>query len=173
LTLPIAEITDLLKKFRDREIALSSTIGRPRPSFNSAAIRLNTMRIFRSSISTSAPADPATFIGSATVQRLAKDDLVIPVGVYRVAFEDGGRTNWHSHSGPQWLFIVEGAIRVQRQGEAAQDLTEGDAVVFAPGEKHWHGAVPGRRGTHLAVNVQLQTTWMEAVSESEYSALDG
>ena len=131
------------------------------------------MHIFRSASAPVNPVDPNTFVGPATVQRLAEDGTGVPVGVYRVTFDDGGRTNWHSHSGPQWLFIVKGRIRVQRQGEAAQDLTEGDAVVFAPGEKHWHGAVPGASGTHLAVNVNLQTTWMEAVSESEYSAIEG
>jgi hypothetical protein len=36
------------------------------------------------------------------------------VHMYRVTFESGGRTNWHTHSGPQWLFIVDGRIRAQR-----------------------------------------------------------
>jgi quercetin dioxygenase-like cupin family protein len=126
------------------------------------------MRIFRSLAAPVAPVDPATFVGPATVQRLAEDDRTVPVGVYRVSFADGGRTNWHSHSGPQWLFVVDGRIRVQRQGESAQDVDAGDAVVFAPGEKHWHGAVPGGSGTHIAVNVNVQTTWLEPVSQVEY-----
>jgi quercetin dioxygenase-like cupin family protein len=134
---------------------------------------LNTMQIFRSVSAPVKPVDPNTFVGPATIQRLAEDETGIPVGVYRVRFDDRGRTNWHSHSGPQWLFIVEGRIRVQRQGEAAQDLIAGDAVVFAAGEKHWHGAVPGTPGTHLAVNLNLQTTWMEAVSESDYLGVEG
>ena len=127
------------------------------------------MRIFRSVSAPLAPVDRETFVGPATVQRLAEDDQAIPVGVYRVSFADGGRTNWHSHSGPQWLFVVEGRIRVQRQGESATDIDAGDAVVFAPGEKHWHGATPGTSGAHIAVNVDLKTTWMEPVSEIEYS----
>jgi quercetin dioxygenase-like cupin family protein len=131
------------------------------------------MHVFRSAAAPVNPVDPLTFIGPATVQRLAEDGTGVAVGVYRVSFAAGGRTNWHSHSGPQWLFVVGGRIRVQRQGEAAQDLSEGDAVVFAPGEKHWHGAVPGTTGTHLAVNVNVATTWLEAVSESEYNAVAG
>lgn len=127
------------------------------------------MRIFRSPAAPPAPVDSATFVGYATVQRLAEDAVQVPVGVYRVSFSDGARTNWHRHSGPQWLFVVEGRIRVQRQGEPAQDVTAGDAVVFAPGEKHWHGAAPGANGTHLAVNVDVTTTWLEPVSEDEYS----
>ncbi len=125
------------------------------------------MRIFRSAAAPVNPVDPDTFVGPASVQRLAEDNVAVPVGVYRVAFADGGRTNWHSHSGPQWLFIVEGRVRVT-EGEPAQDLEAGDAVVFAPGEKHWHGAAPGASGAHIAVNVNLKTTWMEAVSEDEY-----
>ncbi len=131
------------------------------------------MVIFRSSAAPYRPVDPTTFVGPGSVQRLAEDDTAVPVGVYRVAFEAGGRTNWHTHSGPQWLFVVQGRIRVQRQGEASQDLAEGDAVMFAPHEKHWHGAVPGATGTHIAVNVNLVTTWLEAVSESEYQAIGG
>ena len=98
------------------------------------------MRIFRSSDSPVGPVDPATFLGRATVQRLAHDATGVAVGVYRVTFSDRGRTNWHKHSGPQWLFVVEGRVRVQAEGGNAQDLDAGDAVVVAPGERHWHGA---------------------------------
>ena len=127
------------------------------------------MRIFRSSDAPVGPVDPATFLGRASVQRLAQDDTGVPVGVYRVTFSDGGRTNWHKHSGPQWLFVVEGRVRVQAEGGAPQDLDAGDAVVIAPGERHWHGATPGSTGTHIAVNVNATTSWLEQVSDREYA----
>jgi quercetin dioxygenase-like cupin family protein len=126
------------------------------------------MRIFRSSDAPVGPVDPATFLGQATVQRLAHDETSVPVGVYRVAFADGARTNWHRHSGPQWLFIVEGRVRVQVEGGDVQDLQTGDAVVIVPGERHWHGAAPGGAGTHIAVNVNAATTWMEPVRDQDY-----
>jgi quercetin dioxygenase-like cupin family protein len=58
---------------------------------------------------------------------------------------------------------------VQAEGGNAQDLDAGDAVVVAPGERHWHGAVPGSSGTHIAVNVNAATTWMEPVSDEDYA----
>ena len=128
------------------------------------------MRIFRSSDAPVAPVDPATFLGLATVQRLAHHATGVPVGVYRVTFSDGARTNWHTHSGPQWLFVVDGRVRVQVQGGELQDLDAGDAVVIAPGDRHWHGATPGSVGTHIAVNINAATTWLEPVSDAEYSA---
>ena len=97
------------------------------------------------------------------MQRLAVDDAAIPVHVYRVSFDPGGRTHWHTHSGPQWLLVVEGRVRVQQWGEPAQDVDAGDAVVIHPGEKHWHGAAPGTRGVHLAINVDATTEWLEPV----------
>lgn len=126
------------------------------------------MRIFRASQVPLNAADPNNFSGVAHVKRLAEDATGTPVGVYRVVFGDGARTNWHRHSGPQWLFVVEGRIRAQVWGEPAQDVDTGDAVVVAPGEKHWHGAVPGGSGTHLAVNVNVNTEWLEAVSDDQY-----
>lgn len=131
------------------------------------------MKIFRAAKVPLNPADPNTFTGVAHVKRLAEDAAGVPVGVYRVVFGDGARTNWHTHSGPQWLFVIDGRIRAQRWGEPPQDLDTGDAVVFAPGEKHWHGAAPGATGTHLAVNVNVETDWLEPVTDLDYYGSQG
>jgi quercetin dioxygenase-like cupin family protein len=126
------------------------------------------MKIFRGSDTPFNPADMNSFVGAARTKRLASDEQAMPVHVYHVQFDSGARTNWHTHSGPQWLLITEGRIRVQRWGAPAQDVEAGDAVVFAPGEKHWHGAVPGSAGVHIAVNVNATTTWLERVTDEAY-----
>ena len=112
------------------------------------------MRIFRGAEVPWRSADPETFTPVAQTRRLAADGSGVPVDIYHVRFGDRGRTHWHIHSGPQWLLIVEGRVRVQKWGEPAVDVDAGDAVVIAPGEKHWHGAVPGSEGAHFAVNVE-------------------
>ena len=129
------------------------------------------MNIFRGTESTFRPADTTSFVGPAQTKLLASSDEATPVHVYQVQFDSGARTNWHTHSGPQWLLVIEGRIRVQTLGNPPQDVEAGDAVVFAPGEKHWHGAVPGSRGVHLAVNVNVQTTWLEPVRDEEYEPM--
>lgn len=126
------------------------------------------MRIFPLSDSPLRSADVKSFVGPAQTALLASSEEATPVHVYRVEFGRGGRTNWHTHSGPQWLLIVEGRVRVQVWGEPFHDVESGDAVVFTPGEKHWHGAAPGGTGTHLAVNVNVKTEWLEAVTEEQY-----
>jgi quercetin dioxygenase-like cupin family protein len=128
------------------------------------------MRIFRDSDTASRPVDANSFVGPAVTKLLASSDDGNAVHVYRVAFDPGGRTNWHVHSGAQWLFVVEGRIRAQSWGEKPAELSVGDAVVFAAGEKHWHGALPNARGVHLAVNIAVTTEWMDPVTEEVYRA---
>ena len=126
------------------------------------------MKVFRGQKIPSQPVDSQSFVGTASAQRLGQSEDGTPVVVYRVEFQSGARTNWHIHSGAQWLLIVDGRIRIQRWGEPARDVVAGDAVVIPPGEKHWHGAAPGSRGVHLAVNVNATTEWLEQVSEEQY-----
>lgn len=126
------------------------------------------MRLFRAGHSPWQAADARTFGGVARTQALAADETAVPAKVFDVRFEDGGRTNWHTHSGPQWLLMVEGRCRVQTWGAPVEDVEAGDAVMIAPGEKHWHGASPGHYAVHFAVNINITTTWLEPVTDSQY-----
>src|ERR1051326_1057603 len=121
------------------------------------------MKIFRAAETPSEGGDQNTFTGTVARSTLARDAAGVPVNVYRVEFEPGARTHWHSHDGPQWLFVVEGRIRVQKHGDAATEVVAGDAVVIQPGEKHWHGATPAERGDHLAGNGNARTNWLNQI----------
>jgi quercetin dioxygenase-like cupin family protein len=96
------------------------------------------------------------------------------VGVFRVLFEPGARTNWHTHPEGQILYVVTGTGRAQREGEPAVEIGAGDAVYFAPAEKHWHGAASDSFMVHLAINPATTTDggtgWLEPVTDEEYSA---
>jgi len=129
------------------------------------------MRQFRGDDVPFAPADPGNFVGSARVKRLpmveGPGESVI---VYLVDFDPGGRTNWHRHSAPQLLLVKEGQGLVQKWGEPVRAIAAGDAICIEPGEKHWHGAAPGTRMAHFAVNLTLTTEWLEPVSDDQYRA---
>ena len=128
------------------------------------------MKIFRAAQTPSEGGDPKTFTGDVIRTTLATDTAGTPVNVYRVEFEAGARTHWHTHDGPQWLLVIEGRIRIQKLDEEATEVVKGDAVVIQPGEKHWHGAATDGRGVHLAVNVNAKTRWLEPVTDEEYGA---
>ena len=109
-----------------------------------------------------APLDPATFVGTGRVKRIDVGGEP-PVMVFRVEFNPGARTNWHSHSGVQLLLVTEGRGRVQTWDGRVRDLGPGDIVATVPGEKHWLGAARDSRFVHIAVNINSKTTWMEPV----------
>jgi quercetin dioxygenase-like cupin family protein len=115
------------------------------------------------------PADPANFTGSATLVRMTGVLESPRVNAYWVRFEPGARTAWHEHSGPQLLIVTEGRCRVQKRGEPAQEIEVGGLVAILPGEVHWHGATPGIRAAHLALNLEATTTWLEKVTDAEYA----
>ena len=88
-----------------------------------------------------------------------------------VTFEPRARTAWHTHPLGQILIITMGCGRAQREGGPIEEIRPGDVVIFAPGEKHWHGAAPTTAMTHIAIQEALDgkaVEWMEKVSDEQY-----
>lgn len=96
------------------------------------------------------------------------------VGVFRILFEPGARTNWHTHPEGQILYVVTGEGRAQKEGDPVVEMKGEDVVYFAPGEKHWHGAGPDTFIVHVAVNPAANsdggTEWLEPVTNEEYES---
>ena len=89
-----------------------------------------------------------------------------------VAFEPGARTNWHTHPLGQTLYVTHGVGRFQTEGQPVQEIKAGDAIWIPPHEKHWHGAAPATRMTHIAVHEALNgkhIDWMEPVTDAQYA----
>lgn len=90
----------------------------------------------------------------------------------RVSFEPGARTAWHTHPLGQTLYVLSGVGRFQTKGGPIVEIRPGDTIWIPPGEKHWHGASPNNRMTHIAMQEAENgsaVTWMEKVTDEEYS----
>jgi quercetin dioxygenase-like cupin family protein len=88
-----------------------------------------------------------------------------------VTFEPCARTAWHTHPLGQTLIVTAGCGLVQSWGGPAKQLRPGDVVWCPPGEKHWHGAMPGTAMAHIAIVEMLDgkgVEWMEKVGDKEY-----
>ena len=91
----------------------------------------------------------------------------------RVTFEPGARTAWHSHPLGQTLIVTSGLGRVQRWGDAIDEIRPGDRVWIPAGQKHWHGASPTTDMSHIAIVETLDgksVDWMEKVTDEQYGA---
>ena len=111
------------------------------------------------------------FIGAVRIDPLFQREAPARVAGANVTFELGARTAWHTHPLGQTLLVTLGCGWVQREGGPVEEIHPGDVVLFAPGEKHWHGASATTGMTHIAIQESLDgkaVDWMEKVSDEQY-----
>ena len=119
-------------------------------------------------------ASPNWFTGTVWLDEIAVQPAPARLRAFRVSFEPGARTAWHTHPFGQVIQIVSGVGRVQAFGGPVQRVMPGDTVLFAPGERHWHGAAPQHAMVHLAMQEAdadgKDASWFEHVTDAEYDA---
>jgi quercetin dioxygenase-like cupin family protein len=131
------------------------------------------MQITRSSLATgTGPAE--RFTGGVYVDTITNPTPPSRLQAALVHFTPSARTAWHTHPVGQTIYVLEGAGRCQRQGGPVEVIRPGDRVFFEPGEYHWHGAIPDRFMTHVAIlevdEHGTSATWGDHVSDEEYNA---
>ncbi|MFP5512921.1 MAG: cupin domain-containing protein [Alphaproteobacteria bacterium] len=110
--------------------------------------------------------------GSFLAQMLLSSRTDGDMTAMRAFVPPGVVTHWHSHPSGQLLFVLDGVGVVQRDGGEPVEVRAGDAVWFAPGERHWHGAAPSSPFSYVSVQPVRGGTavhWMEAVEQEELS----
>jgi quercetin dioxygenase-like cupin family protein len=91
------------------------------------------------------------------------------MGLSGRGFEAGARSDWHAHDGAQLLFVQEGRLRYQVQGQKMNEVGLHESTYLPGGVAHWHGATPGQNLTHVSVTFAPGIKWMEKVSDAQYS----
>ena len=90
-----------------------------------------------------------------------------------VTFEPKGRTNWHSHTSGQILFVTQGIGYYQEKGKPIQVIREGDVVKIPKNVIHWHGASHNNLMVHIAIVPELdkdKTEWLQPVTDEEFNS---
>ena len=109
------------------------------------------MKIVRVSPDQRVPATGDLFIGPVERQNVVGegDSQQIRIGV--VTFKNGAVNKFHRHTFDQVLVVTEGEGIVQVEGQPEQRISMGDVIFVPAGERHWHGAAPGKTMSHLTV----------------------
>ncbi|KQV31519.1 cupin [Rhizobium sp. Root1203] len=84
----------------------------------------------------------------------------------RASLEPGTITSWHTHPRGQLLYVLAGKGLAQRDGAHVEELRTGDAVWFAAGEKHWHGAAADSPFSYVSIQAAEAgrfVDWLEPV----------
>jgi len=131
------------------------------------------MELKRSGSQPSAPGPADYFTGTVRIDPLFKAPAPARASGAYVTFEPGARSNWHTHPLGQTLIVTSGCGCVQSWGGPIKVIRPGDVICCPPGEKHWHGAMPGTAMTHIAIQEELNgkvVDWMEKVTDEQYQA---
>ncbi|PDT86976.1 cupin [Bradyrhizobium sp. Y36] len=129
------------------------------------------MQIKRGGDQPSQKGPEAWFTGQVRIDPLHSAVEPARAAAASVTFEPGARTAWHTHPLGQTLIVTAGSGRAQTWGGPVEELRPGDVILFAPGEKHWHGAAATTAMTHIAMQEQQNgktVDWLEHVSDEQY-----
>jgi quercetin dioxygenase-like cupin family protein len=151
--------------------AIGQTTSESGTSQTAPAHNSQTITITRSGLQQPNKGSAEHFTGSVEVQQLfpAHDPSRTSGG--RVTFEPGARSAWHTHPLGQILIVTDGAGWIQRWGGPIEEIRKGNVIWIPAGVKHWHGATPNTRMTHVAIQEELNgkaVEWMEKVTDGQY-----
>jgi 4-carboxymuconolactone decarboxylase len=119
------------------------------------------------------PAPKEYFTGTVWVNMNIKAEDGYNTMIGTVTFEPKGRTNWHSHTSGQILFVTQGIGYYQEKGKPIQVIREGDVVKIPKNVIHWHGASHNSAMIHIAIVPELdkdKTEWLQPVTDEEYNS---
>jgi quercetin dioxygenase-like cupin family protein len=126
------------------------------------------MRLVLQTENRSVGADERKFTEGVWQEELLAAQTSGGMRAHRFFYAPGSHSHWHSHTGEQALYVVAGRGRIRKSGEKAFEVGPGDLVYVAPGEKHWHGAVPNQFLVHFAFTASGRTDWMDEVTDVDY-----
>ena len=85
----------------------------------------------------------------------------------RIRYEAGARTNWHTHTAAQMLWVEDGRGLWQERGDPVKEMLKDVPIVTRANVTHWHGAAPDGHSVQLTVYGGT-ITWGAPVSDAEY-----
>ena len=97
------------------------------------------------------------FQGHVTVQTVL-DSADSELRTNLINFDEGAVNVFHTHSFDQVLYVTEGEGIIANEHEEIR-ITAGTFVVIPAGERHWHGAVPNSKFSHIAIAIRGKTTY--------------
>jgi quercetin dioxygenase-like cupin family protein len=109
------------------------------------------------------------YIGEAWLNGLLRADDEINYNITKATFRANSTLDWHKHSTPQVLIIVEGEGYYQEKGKEPIRMKVGDVIKCNKETEHWHSSSKESDVTYLALYGGSQpTTWTEVLTQEAY-----
>lgn len=107
------------------------------------------------------------YIGEAWLNSLLRADESLNYNITKATFRANSTLDWHKHTSPQVLIIVDGEGYYQEKGKEPTILKVGDVLKCDPDIEHWHASSKEKDVTYLAI-YSGETIWTEVLSQEEY-----
>lgn len=126
-----------------------------------------------SSFLTEGPKAPNThYIGEAWLNSVLQADGEINYNITKATFRKNSTLDWHKHTTPQVLIIVEGEAYYQERGKEPVILKKGDVIKCNKDIEHWHSSTKENSVTYLAIYGGTQPTiWTEKLTQEYYDSI--
>ena len=104
------------------------------------------------------PTTHERYSGPVDLQTLVVSPNPADADVLRAKYAPGTVTNWHSHPGGQYLYVLSEGAWIGNEEDGSVHVGQGTLIVVPPGERHWHGSIDGDEAVFLILNWGM-TRW--------------
>ncbi len=112
------------------------------------------------------------YIGEAWLNAIIHDDKELGYNITKATFKANSTLDWHTHSTPQVLIIVDGEAYYQERGKEPLILKEGDVIKCEKNTEHWHSSTKHSDVTYLALYGNGEPTiWTEVLTQEYYEQI--
>lgn len=109
------------------------------------------------------------YIGEAWLNAIISNDAELGYNITKATFKSNSTLDWHKHSSPQVLIIVDGEAYYQERGKKPLILKKGDVIKCEKNIEHWHSSTKYSDVTYLALYGGGQpTSWTEVLTQEYY-----
>ncbi|WP_224487876.1 cupin domain-containing protein [Robertkochia flava] len=111
--------------------------------------------------------------GDAWLNFLIEADNAFPNNITQATFAANATLDWHKHSSPQIIIVVEGKGYYQERGKEAIIMKKGDVIRCEENTEHWHTSSADSMVSYIAVYGSEPTVWTEKLTREYYDKVAG
>lgn len=108
-------------------------------------------------------------LGDAWLNFLFQEEDGLDYNITQATFSPNSTLDWHKHSTPQVLIVLEGKGYYQEKGKDPIIIKEGDVIKCESNTEHWHTSSKDSKVSYLAIYGNSPTIWTEKVSREYYN----
>lgn len=110
-------------------------------------------------------------LGEAWLNFLLQEEDGLDYNITQATFSANSTLDWHKHSTPQILIVLEGKGYYQERGKDPIIIKKGDVIQCQKDTEHWHTSSKDSKVSYLAIYGNSPTIWTEKVTREYYDSV--